>query len=226
MSSIGASAMPWRAKYLHQPLDVLPDLQHRRVLEHRLQQRQRLRERHLALGRRVEEIAGARPGRDVPDRQVGRLAGPDREREPDQLRPHLVGRRGLGADAPRRRARGSRDPGGERLGVAQHDGARRVDRRQRHRLARGRRRRPLPRPRPSARSPAPRPRAWPRPGRTRARNSISPSKASSVVGVRVAHLQRRQRLLERHVAPERDERRARCGSGRRGRAAPRAASAA
>ena len=60
VSSIGASRDAVAGEELHRRLDVLADLQHRRVLEQRLQERQRLGERHLPGGRLVEEPARRR----------------------------------------------------------------------------------------------------------------------------------------------------------------------
>ncbi len=92
MSSIGAERDAVPGEKLGVALDVLADLEDRRVLEHRREQRERGLRRHLALGARelAEEVVGRAD--DVAERQVGRLAGPGGEREADQLGAHLVER--------------------------------------------------------------------------------------------------------------------------------------
>ena len=224
VSSIGASAMPWRAKNLTSALTLCPIFSTAGSSSTGSQQRERLGERHLALGRRVEEVARRRRR----GRAAGRRPRPGRSRARGRRARRASRRRRSSrrrcATTPRSRMRATQSASAAR--VAQEDVRGRVDRRQRHRLALGRRRRPLLRPRRSgsiagAATPSA---AATRPARPR--NSISPSQASSVV-------RRRARAPRaRRAAPRAARRaaaspgRARCGSARRGRAAPRAASAA
>ena len=225
VSSIGATAMRWRAKAFTSVLTLWPTLIVAGSAEHRLQAAPA--PRRAAPGPRPARRTG--PRRRRCGRAAGRRPRPARSPSPRpiELGAHLVGGGGLGGQrdgaavadssrasrrAPRRRVR--------------TDGAARVDRRQR---------------RPARARPA-----SPGPASAAAFGSITGGAAPSAVatrlgeaaelhlaepgeqhvGVGVAHRERVERLLERHVALERDERRARCGSARRGRAASRGASAA
>ena len=106
VSSTGARAIPWAGEDQHVVFDVLPDLHRRRVLEQRLEGGERRFARdlrpHLA-----RELAF---GRAVGQRDVTRLAGPDRQRHPHQFGAHGVEARGLGVDGDAPRLPGPRDP--------------------------------------------------------------------------------------------------------------------
>ena len=207
VSSIGASAMPWRAKSLTVALTLWPIFRIAGSSSTGAEQRQRRGERHLA------RRPARRRGRPTPatwrERQVGGLARAD-GRGAMPTSSARISSAAVGLDGERHRAAlaDARDPGGERRrrragsrSAAWSIGAHR-------RPARGRPAAPAPGAASAdgRRSPAPRRRASPRPGRRGARNSISPRKASSVVGVGLAHLERRRAASSSgDVAPQRDE---------------------
>ena len=223
MSSIGASAMPWRAKSFTAALTLCPIFS-------------TAGSSSIGSSSASASASGTCPAAgssksppvagDVPERQVGRLARPDRRAEPDELRPHLVRRRRLHRQRHRAAVADPRQPVGERRPVARAS-----------RCGPGR----------SAAAPPARARAGAagpcaaaasgsitggatpsfaatRPARPR--NSISPRRRAAPP--RRARAPRARRAAPRAArrALERHQRRARRGSARRGRSAPRAASAA
>ena len=223
VSSIGATAIRCRAKALTSALTLCPTL---------------IVAGSPSIGSRSASAsasgtwpsAGA-PNRpvvagDVPERQVGGLARPDRHADADELGPHLVRRRGLGGERHGAAVADAREPVGERR--ARRAAPRRGPGRSAAAPpARARPASPAPaRPRPSARSPAARCRAPSPPGRRgrgtpsrRARAAARPGRGRAPPSASSGSSSGTSRL-------ERHQRRARCGSARRGRAAPRAASAA
>ena len=113
-------------QHLHVVFDVLADLQHRGILQQRLQKLDRLFHRHL-VRHLATTFAGAgagtitvqveRPLRRrlfVGQRDVARAAGFDGQRHPHQLGPHGVERRGFRIDGQDAGARGLPDPGFQR----------------------------------------------------------------------------------------------------------------
>ena len=118
-SSIGATRMPRIAKHMHVELEVVADLEDARLLEHRLQKRDRFRFRDL-VGREaaaIEEIVGAGL---VPDRDVAGFPWANRQREADEVALQRVGRRCFGVDRDDAFVLGARDPCAE-FGCGPHD---------------------------------------------------------------------------------------------------------
>ena len=140
--------------------------------------------------------------RDMPERQVGGLARADAERRARRARPASRPAPSSRRRAPPRRGRGSAPPSRRAPSASREHARTRPGRSAAAPPARGSAgvAGAAPRPPASARSPAAPCRAPSPPGRRGARNSISPRKASSIVRVGLAHRERLERLLERHVA--------------------------
>ncbi len=85
MSSIGATSMPQRAKILTSYLTFCADLQDRRVLQHRLQHRQRLGAVHLPLRQRRRSSRSSPPSPRGPAACSTPGPAPRRIRDPHQL---------------------------------------------------------------------------------------------------------------------------------------------
>ena len=115
---------------VHVELEVVADLENARLLEQRLQKRDRFGFRDLVgrEARAVEEIGGAGP---MADGNVARLSRLDRQREADEVALQRVGRVRFGVDRDDALVLGARDPRAK-LGRGAHDLVRRaVDRRSR-----------------------------------------------------------------------------------------------
>ena len=122
-------------------LDVVADLEGRRVLEDRAQDVERLPERNLAGGGLVEEVAVARGiAGDVGERQVGGLAGVGGEGDADGLGAHLVAAARLDREGDEAALGDAGDKRREAGGVAD-EGGRGPGRSAAARPARGRQRR-------------------------------------------------------------------------------------
>ena len=96
-------------EHMHVELEVVADLEDARLLEQRLQKRDRFRFRDLVgrEARAVEEIVGASP---MADRDVASLSRLDRQREADELALQRVGRVRFGVDRDDALVLGARDP--------------------------------------------------------------------------------------------------------------------
>ena len=104
-------------EYLRIVLHVLPDLQNRFVLQHRLQDRQRLVKVHLPLGQIVRAEQVVRRRCLVYQRQIPRVPRLDAETDAHEIRRHLVQPRGLGVDGDIPPCMGLRDPGFQRFSI-------------------------------------------------------------------------------------------------------------
>ena len=96
-------------------LEVMADLEHAGILEHRLEDGERLVFVHLP-GRRTglgEQVAS----RPMAQRHVGGLVDPERKRQPDQRGDHRIGRAGDEIDSHQALIGRARDPALERVSV-------------------------------------------------------------------------------------------------------------
>ncbi len=116
VSSIGATCDAEAGEDLGIVFHVLPDLQHGGVFQHRLEDRQRRVERHLAGRGRVAEKAAFALA--VGERHIGARAGIDGERDADDFGQHLVEAGGLGIDGEIAAVAGAVGEGLQGLGVA------------------------------------------------------------------------------------------------------------
>ena len=116
-------------QHLHVILQVLPDLEDALVLEQRLEDGERLRNRHLRGHDLAWKEAGAVAALAVDQRHVAGGVGADREREAAQLRLHRIEARGLGVDRNHAGIDRARDPGAQFIDRAHRLVARAVERR-------------------------------------------------------------------------------------------------